>query len=462
MSNVRLRLRYCILSLDEPNFYGALQSPVTPQRRTVPTALSPKHNQAHDNLRRHRLPPRDPLTPQVPSLAQANARLIHDRLEQNHNRLQVQLHAASSPLPAGPVKAFLDTTFRAYASRIQTEFNSLRTACARAIQRERHQTQQIRSTCARLAHERDVAEDKVRVLLDRRAAAAAGTKRTRAQVEQEDADADDAEALRYPLSPVSPPQLPTQSPPPRLMSPFVLAVHRSPSHTPDPEDRTGFDLTVAADSFTLPRSSKRRRMDAAGAPEAASIAPSGDETETAERATCPPAGFGECDMDLGSGSESEDNSDADFRSSRSHSVSQHSSRAASASGSPPPEEEVKATVQKRPTPTPTPVSPQPARQHLPLEYVDIMYLPTDGKLVCRVCLLAASTTSSKDKHGPSAGPIRAFVPGVSWEMLRTHSEEMHSEACRDVVGLGQSGVQELRRRLGLGVAGRSPSPPSSS
>ncbi|KAJ7901556.1 hypothetical protein B0H13DRAFT_1882892 [Mycena leptocephala] len=77
---------YCILSLEEPNFYGALQSPVTPQRRTVPTALSPKHNQAHDNLGRHRLPPRDPLTPQVPSLAQANARLIHERLEQNQGQ----------------------------------------------------------------------------------------------------------------------------------------------------------------------------------------------------------------------------------------------------------------------------------------------------------------------------------------------------------------------------------------
>lgn len=36
-------------------------------------------------------------------------------------------------------------------------------------------------------------------------------------------------------------------------------------------------------------------------------------------------------------------------------------------------------------------------------------------------------------------------------MLRTHCEEAHPEACRDVVGLGKAGVRELRRRLGLGM-----------
>ncbi|KAJ6544313.1 hypothetical protein B0H19DRAFT_299429 [Mycena capillaripes] len=419
------------------------QSPVTPPRRTARLPLSPKHN--HDNLRRHHIPRRDAVTPQAPSLAHANARLIHERLQQNHDRLQVQLHArppANSSLPAGPVKAFLDTTFRAYASRIQTEFTSLRAACARAVQREQHQAAQMRSTCARLARERDVAEEKLRVLLDRR-------KRSHSEVEKEDADAETT-GLLYPPSPVSPLQLPTQSPPPRLMSPFVLAVRRSPSHTPDPEDRTGFDLTVSCD--TLPRPMKKRRVSAS--PERASTArPDGDAVVTTERETCPPAGFGECDMDLESGSESDSSSDseADTSSFSSGSKPRSSSRAASSSLSVV-TEIAKPSLEQRPTPPPSASpapAPTPARAHLPLEYVDIMYLPTDGKLVCRVCLLAATSNISSSKTG-TGGPIKAFLPGASWDMLRTHSEEAHPDACRDVVGLGLAGVRELRRRLGLG------------
>ncbi|KAJ7711129.1 hypothetical protein B0H14DRAFT_699581 [Mycena olivaceomarginata] len=415
------------------------QSPVTPPRRIARPPLSPKNNQ---DLRRHHIPPRDMSDAQ--SLAYANSHLIHERLQQNHNRLQVQLHARPPAAESvGPVKAFLDTTFRTYASRIQTEFTSLRAACARAVQREQHQTAQIRSTCARLARERDVAEEKLRVLLDRRAAAAATKKRTRAEVEKED-EAAEAETmgLLYPLSPVSPPQMPTQSPPPRLLSPFVLAARRSPSRTPNPEDTTGFDLTIRADS--LPRPSKKRRTSAS--PEPASETASGEATviATKERQTCPPAGFGECDMELESESESDDtssDSEADSASTSATSHSQHSSRAAS--GSPPAEVPSTSSLQKRPIPA------SPAKAHLPLEYVDIMYLPTDDKLVCRVCLLAASGSGSGRPTSGARGPIKAFLPGASWDMLRRHCEETHADACRDVVGLGQAGVQELRRRLGL-------------
>ncbi|KAF7324438.1 hypothetical protein MVEN_02641600 [Mycena venus] len=418
------------------------QSPVTPPRRTARPPLSPKN--ANGNLRRHHIPLRDAVTPNAQSLTQANARLIHERLQHNHDRLQVQLHGpAPSPLPAGAVKTFLDTTFRAYASRIQTEFTSLRAACARAVQREQHQNAQMRSTCARLTRERDVAEEKLRVLLDRRAAAASTGKRTRAEVEQEDEDSETG--LLYPPSPVSPPQLPTQSPPPRLMSPFVLAVRRSPSHTPDPEDRTGFDLTVGGDS--LPRPSKKRRVSASPECALATMSSTGEATAimTKERQTCPAAGSGECDMDLESGSESDSSdSEATESSNSSNSGSRHSSRAASSSP-PAAVESTAAFSPKRPTPSP-PAS--PTRVHLPLDCVDIMYLPTDGKLVCRVCLLAVTSTS-KTNASACSGPIKAFLPGAPWELLRTHCEEMHPEACRDVVGLGQAGVRELRRRLGL-------------
>ncbi|KAJ7499856.1 hypothetical protein FB451DRAFT_46765 [Mycena latifolia] len=427
-----------VMNLSDNGQRSSQSPPVTPPRRA---SFSPTRNPAHDAPLRHNhllhRPQQSAVTPQTQSLAHANARLIHERLQQHHNRLQVQLHArppAPSQVPAGPVKAFLDTTFRAYASRIQTEFNSLRAACARAVQREQHQTAEIRSTCARLAHERDVAEEKLRVLLNRRARAA---KRTRAHVEEEEAE------LKYPPSPVSPPQLPTQSPPPRLLSPFVLAARRSPSHTPDPEDTTGFDLTVACN--TLPRPSKRRRVSdssedtlvAAGSPGAH---PEKDATTTKERETCPPApDSGECDMDLESESESDGGESSTDAHASSKSKSPSSSRAASRSRS-------RSAEVERP-PKPERVPPPPAPPRLALEYVDIMYTPADGKLICRVCLLAASSS----KASAAGGPIQAFVPGASWDMLRTHCEEAHPDACRDVAGLGPAGVRELRRRLGLGM-----------
>ncbi|KAF7376417.1 hypothetical protein MSAN_00057200 [Mycena sanguinolenta] len=433
---------YCISLLDELDIYAS-QSPVTPQRRTAPVASSPKNNHAE---RRRRILPRDPVTPNVQSLAQADARLIHERLQQNHTHLQVQLHARSPPVPTGHVKAFLDSAFRTYASRIQSEFTSLRAACVRAVQSERHQTAQLRSACARLTRERDVAEDKLRVLLDQRDAVG---KRTRAQVEKEDADEDEETALLYPLSPVSPRPMPTQSPPPRLMSPFVLTVCRSPSHTPDPEDKTGFDLTIPGDS--LPPPSKKRRINA---PECALEPTPGDPSApvTTERETCPAAGFGECDMDLESASESSECSDTECSESSNSSSSRSKATSSSfhpISSSPPPFIESKASLHcRRPTP------PSPPRLHLPLEYVDIMYQPSDGKLVCRVCLLGAS--SGGDKSSACAGPIKAFLPGASWDVLRKHCEEMHAEACQDVVGLGQQGVQELRRRLGLAAGAPAP------
>ncbi|KAJ7124510.1 hypothetical protein C8R44DRAFT_734983 [Mycena epipterygia] len=434
------------MSLSANAHRSASQSPpVTPPR---PTTNNPACRPNDTLLRRHilRQSQHNTMTPQTQSLAQANARLIHERLQQHHTRLQVQLHAQPHPptsTSSAGTRTFLDTTFRTYASRIQTEFNALRAACARAVQREQHKAAAMRGACARLAHERDAAEEKLRVLRDRRARAG---KRTRAQVESEDAEAEFEYAATGLLSPVSPPQLPTQSPPPRLLSPFVLAARRSPRHTPDPEDRTGFDLTVSCDAF--PRPSKRRRVS--GSSERTFVAgPESESTkQTTKRETCPPAGFGECDMDLESDSESGSESDTEGSVS-SRSKSPQSSRAASSAppaSSAPAAAEVQPSLKREPTP-PAPAPAPSDRASLDLQHIDIMYLPADGKLVCRPCLLAVTSTSGK----PAPGPIQAFGPGASWDMLRTHCEAAHPEACRDVVGLGQAGVRELRRRLGLGA-----------
>ncbi|KAJ6615475.1 hypothetical protein B0H10DRAFT_2040655 [Mycena sp. CBHHK59/15] len=416
--------------------------PVTPPRRTTRPPFTPSNNQicrSNDSLLRRRQIPihhsqQNDMTSQAQALAQANARAVHARLQQQHSHLQLQLQARPappSPAPAGPVKAFLDTTFRAYAARIQTEFNSLRTACARAVQREQREAEDMRSACVALARQRDVAEEKLRVLLERRECSHKGLgKRTREYIEYEEEL--DAAALLYPPSPVSPPQLPIQSPPPRLLSPFVLAARRGASLTPDPDDGTAFDLTVSCDS--LPRPCKKRRVSGSPSPHL------GDDTETKERVTCYPAGLGECDMDLES-SESEADAEACANPSTSH--SQSHSRGTSAS----PAIEAQLSLTTTPPALPT-------RGFLELEYVDIMYVPSGGKLLCRVCLLAPTSSSTATKSNARASPVQSFSPSESWQMLRMHCEDAHPEACQDVVGLGREGVRELRRRLGLSMGTR--------
>ncbi|KAJ7623570.1 hypothetical protein FB45DRAFT_1031489 [Roridomyces roridus] len=415
--------------------------PVTPPVGATRPPLTPKVNQAHGtSLRRYpfiRRAPQSPMTPQHhQSFTQANARVMHEHLQQHHTKLQVQLQSTTTPAQAPPpsVKAFLDSTLRAYAARFQTELVGMRTACMQLVQREERKSAEMRDTCARLAQERDVAQEKLRVLLERR-------KRTRSQVEAEEAEAA-VGLLQYPPppTPISPQQLPTQSPPPRLLSPFVLAVRRSPPRTPDPEDRTTFDLTVGCDELPLPRVSKRRRVSESEESERTLVVTPEPEVVTKVRETCPPAppGFelGECDMDLETDSEA--GSECDTRSS-------FSPKLRPASNSPP--RLLPQSTRASPMLTPPPSAPL-EKARLDLGYVDIMYLPTNGKLVCRVCLLAASSKSNKS----GTGAIQAFIPGASWEMLRIHCEEAHPEACRDVVGLGPQGVRELRRRLGLGVS----------
>jgi hypothetical protein len=251
----------------------------------------------------------------------------------------------------------------------------------------------------------------------------------------------------YPPSPVSPPQLPIGSPPPRLMSPFVLAAHRSPSHSPGPEDRTGFDLTVSCDS--LPRPSKKRRVSAS--PERASATAYDEKTATVtkERETCPPAvpGFGECDMDLESESDSDssDSAEADATYS-SKSKSQPSSRAASSSPPAEAEAETSSPLQQRPTPPP-PVS--PARVRLHLECVDIMYLPTNGKLVCRVCLCVPSLFLPLSS--PTDPTFQTRYLGQHQDFLWTAPRAGHGVPPRCVVG---HAPHALRGGAPRGVPGR--------
>ncbi|KAF7300982.1 hypothetical protein MIND_00661300 [Mycena indigotica] len=407
------------------------KTPLTPHQRHVPRVPLAPNNQPQ---RRHQLPvllpkaENDTMTP-VSALAQANARLVHARLRQNHDRLQVQLHAPTPPPPPSApqpspssITNFLSNVVRASASRLNREIHQLNAFCNRLLMEEKAKlVQETAEERRKLTRERDEARaetEKLRILLDRR-------KRSRAQfeiLEEEDSDADELE-LRYP-----------DSPPPRLLSPFILAAGRNRSGSPD---GTHFDLTITGDA--LPRPAKRRRVS----PEPA--IPVSEFPESFLRDTHPPynphASDGECDMDL----ETDVESDGELTACSSFSVSKPTSTVVS-----PPV--ARPSIQQ-----PIPIAqPRNCRRssHLGIEHVDIMYWPTEGKLVCRACVLTPSSSPSPAATRSSPA-VHAFPVDAPWDILRSHCEKMHPEASADVAGLDRDCLRELRRRLRL-----PPAPPT--
>lgn len=77
-----------------------------------------------------------------------------------------------------------------------------------------------------------------------------------------------------------------------------------------------------------------------------------------------------------------------------------------------------------------------------LTHVDLMYVPTNGKLVCRACLLHYN----KLPQG-SRPPLTSFPINAQWEVLRNHCTTQHLAECAEVDQLRPAEVYELRRRL---------------
>ncbi|KAF7291822.1 hypothetical protein HMN09_01242400 [Mycena chlorophos] len=391
-----------------------------PPRTPVQLPRVPRVPLAPNNIapRRHRLPvllPKQEPGIAISPLAQADARIIHARLRNNHERLQVHLHGPTAPsqpshppATANSITAFLNNVLQTYAARFNREVQQVHAVCTRLVTTEQAKLSEERDQLVRERDEARLEADKLRVLLDRR-------KRSRAILEE---DADDSAIsgldLQYPASPQSPPQ--------RLLSPFVLALDRSRSSSPD---GTQFDVTVLCDrlSSSSSRPAKRRRL----ARSSSSLDP-----ETVVRPTHPPCntsagdGDGECDMDLETDVES-DTTD--------------SSCAASSSA---PTVNLPAPIPlRRIAPLPTRSAPRIGPGHL-----DIMYWATQGKLICRACVLTPTPSPEPDSNGsPPRAPVHAFAPDASWELLRSHCEEMHPTACADVARLDADCLRELRRRL---------------
>ncbi|KAJ7015767.1 hypothetical protein C8F04DRAFT_1171737, partial [Mycena alexandri] len=214
----------------------------------------------------------------------------------------------------------------------------------------------------------------------------------------------EALGLQYPLSPVSPPQLPTQSR--RRASSAPLYSRRAAARPTPLTPRTGppSDLTIACDS--LPRPSKKRRVSDSSE---ATLSEETIVTKTQERETCVPAGLG----GMRHGPRSDFDSEAAISSgSRSRSVSRATSASPPATSSSP-FTAATSSVEQRPTPPP---SASLAKAH---------FAPRIRRHHVRPPRTASSLAAPNAAGGTRRGPIQAFLPSASWDALRSHCEDAH-------------------------------------
>lgn len=291
------------------------------------------------------------------------------------------------PQPQNPsIMGFLDTTVRGCAERIQMELTNLRNMCTRAVFREQQEKEKWRSHCITFMKQRDLARERVRVLIaqrekdnivrfdegrgpgaapevgdmpdeqsrifDARSPSSPSSSPRRlmspAPIIAVPDDNDDLTPfnLTYPLPPITLPS------PPRPMlpistSPPIRALKRSRST----EDTTVFDITVLNTTGERIPNTKRKRMSLSSETSEGS-----SRTLVGGPKVAGSPGLGEGDMEL----ESDNGSEV---------------------------QEVDASGERPQLfrPSPRPPSPKPAPQ-IEVTHVDIMYIPKDGRLVCRVCL----------------------------------------------------------------------------
>lgn len=275
-----------------------------------------------------------------------------------------------------PTIAFLDAAFHTYAERCASELANLRIVCTRAILKERQDREKWRSHCVTFKQERDVARERVRALIGEREAhlvrprgaedqnkggnsprgdGRAVSESSRSVPSRETTPSSTAVASdlgddlsNYLLSYPSPTSVHLNVPPPPPTSPHKRS--RSADAVLPSTSKggfTAFDLTVTENPhggrlIQTERVIKRRRSE--------------DTPRTPIRqATMENGGLGECDMEL--------ESEADT-----------------------PETPILKTRSTYGSPSMRPAVVEKPSAALELTHVDLMYVPTNGKLVCRVCM----------------------------------------------------------------------------
>jgi hypothetical protein len=319
-----------------------------------------------------------PISPQSAPRAQ-----VRPPSASSHSQPRIQAPSTS------PTIAFFDTTFRYYAERCSTELANLRSVCTRAILKEKQDKEKWRSHCVTFKQERDVARERVRALIGEREAHLLPLP-THSEDQNKDgasAEADGkaiSESSRSVPSRESTPSstavasdpeddlslylLPYPSPPPPPSSTLKRSRSADPAlpSSAFKRDTTGFDITVHENPhggvwIESERAMKRRRG------EGSTLEPVASPTR---RSNADVNGLGECDMELESEADASETKPKDGDKEAPKPKLKSKSKSKSPRGSP----SIRPKAIQKPT------------SGIELSHVDLMYVPTNGKLVCRVCL----------------------------------------------------------------------------
>ncbi|KAF8189653.1 hypothetical protein BJ912DRAFT_966026, partial [Pholiota molesta] len=399
--------------------------------RTTPMTQDISGRQPSTNNGRQPLipPPQRRFRSQIPVRIPCNPE--RQRAIENHMRLAFQPRRTgpytrpTTPLAARRVALSLietqsvvknvDSAFNVYNDRLEADLRDFRSLCGTLVAQEHREKEQWRLMCAKILKERDAARAIINAQqlaspTDGASSAPSPTlKRDWGGINAAEGRDDSPPSQASGSQPRPMRSLPnSRSPSPS--SPQPLQPHSpSESHTPPPDSATSETAP-----FTPPTKSAPPRMTVFRASSSRSPPPI-IKTEDAEEAPLPKR---RRSSDFSGSSESWD-TNADRIDAR-----MIPRRA------PPPS---RPSILGKPTPAPA----------LPHEFshVDLMYVPMNGGLVCRACLLASSKASPN--HPPQEP--KTFGTNAPWDALREHCVRAHPDACVDVARLHPAEIFELRR-----------------
>ncbi|KAF8952211.1 hypothetical protein BDZ97DRAFT_1931128 [Flammula alnicola] len=407
------------------------------------------HTHAHSRVIEHRMRNLQPFsTPQNPNASSqrpySNANAAH--------------HVARSLAETQSLVKNIEAAFTVYGERLQADLRDFRTLCTTLVMQEQQEKEQWHSLCIKIMKERDAARVRVQALLSGGREAHPGAPRTSsppndtgsirgAKRGREDPNATVSEAMgdASPRSKSSEPRplrslrsSPTPSPP---GSPSRVTGHPSLSPTessPPPPNSAESDQVPSTPTPIQSAPPSLTTFRATATPSPTPSSGSNKSDQAAPECQPPMKRRKSCDSSLSTCSTT---TLVDRSQERMTNALRDSNGAAC--------RDVKLRLHSR-----SPV----ATEHLPLpvvnptgapclpgefSHVDIMYVPVNGSLVCRACLL--------DSTKPSAMPMepKAFPTNASWDALRDHCIREHPSACVDVARLHPAEVFELRRRLNM-------------
>ncbi|GLB33178.1 hypothetical protein LshimejAT787_0100630 [Lyophyllum shimeji] len=388
--------------------------------------------------------------------------------------------SALSP-STSPVTAFLDATFRTYTERIHAELTGLRGACARVLGREHAEAERWKAHCVAVRRERDVARERVRVLLGEREREREGW-----YVAHGDSDAVRAgarQSLRETrrsrshgplgLGPAVHGRQPQASVKgSRSASPPTVNARMKTSRAllgaPAPAASRRSSLQSSRSTSPAPSSSATAFSDPGHDPALYELAyPSPKLTPLDGDAAHPlflPSRVGMCISPTADspplkrsqsagpvlGPSSTSNARPLFLPSSSAFASAERKRQRPASTGGIPDAASLAPAQPSWVPTRDALLeriPATRTATLQLEHVDLMYRAVDGMLECRACRLAHDKLTSGESESGCA-TVTAVPADAGWDELLDHCLMKHPAESRDVAGLHPAQIRELRRRLG--------------